>query len=145
MTDHRHNADANGASMRPLTASPFRLGEWTVHPSLNRVARDDRWVQVEPRVMHVLVCLASRPGAVFSREDLLEAVWTDVIVCEEALTRTISELRRIFHDDPRESRYIETIRKGGYRLIASVSPLPEPPAPGRTRAPHRPLRNRDSL
>jgi Tol biopolymer transport system component len=36
------------------------------------------------------------------------------------LTRTISELRRIFRDDPRSPRVIETIRKGGYRLIAPV-------------------------
>ncbi len=128
MGENWNHAGPNGAAIRPPAASPFRLGAWAVYPALNRVALGDQWVQVEPRVMHVLVCLASRPGAVFSRETLLELVWADVVVCEEALTRTISELRRIFQDDPRESRYIETIRKGGYRLIAPVSPLPEPSA-----------------
>jgi Tol biopolymer transport system component/DNA-binding winged helix-turn-helix (wHTH) protein len=137
MNERRHNGGADCASIRPLTASPFRLGEWSVYPALNRVALGDRTVQVEPRVMHVLVCLASRPGEVFSRDALLEIVWADIVVCEEALTRTISELRRIFRDDPRDSRFIETIRKGGYRLIAPVSPITEPslPALGLTAGP----------
>jgi Tol biopolymer transport system component/DNA-binding winged helix-turn-helix (wHTH) protein len=129
MNERKHNGGADPASLRPWTAAPFRLGEWAVHPALNRVALGDTWVQVEPRVMHVLVCLASHPGKVFSREDLLEIVWTDIVVCEEALTRAISELRRVFRDDPRDSRFIETIRKGGYRLIAPVSPIIEPSAP----------------
>jgi Tol biopolymer transport system component/DNA-binding winged helix-turn-helix (wHTH) protein len=100
--------------------APFRIGDWQVKPSLNRILWNDEQIQVEPRVMHVLACLASRPGQVLSRSALLKAVWGDAVVCEEALTRTISELRRIFRDDPRSPRVIETIRKGGYRLIAPV-------------------------
>ncbi len=129
MNDPRGANRPDSTAVRPHTASPFRLGEWTVHPALNRITQDDRTIQVEPRVMHVLVCLTSRPGEVFTRETLLEIVWSDTVVCEEALTRTISELRRVFGDDPRQPRYIETIRKGGYRAIAPVLAVAEPPAP----------------
>jgi len=108
--------------------SPFILGEWTVHPALNRITRGEETIPVEPRVMHVLACLASRPGDVLSRDDLLEWVWGETIVCEESLTRTISELRRIFGDDPRNPQVIETIRKGGYRLIAPIEPVEGAPA-----------------
>ncbi len=45
--------------------------------------------------MEVLVCLANRPGDVLSREVLFREVWPDAVVCEEALTRTISELPNI--------------------------------------------------
>ncbi len=135
MNERMHSNGSSAASARADQAAPFRLGEWAVHPALNRVALGDTWVQVEPRVMHVLACLASRPGEVFSRERLLAIVWNDLVVCEEALTRTISELRRIFHDDPRTPRFIETIRKGGYRLIAPVSPLIEPAPPARGNLP----------
>lgn len=77
--------------------------------------------------MQVLVCPASRPGEVFSRQALFDRVWPDTIVGDEALTRTIPELRRIFGDDPGSHHVIETIRKGGYRLIAPVTPAPVRP------------------
>jgi Tol biopolymer transport system component/DNA-binding winged helix-turn-helix (wHTH) protein len=99
---------------------PFSAGEWYVEPALKRLSLGDESVQVEPRIMHVLVCLARRPGEVVSRADLLEAVWGDVIVNEEALTHAISQLRRVFGDDAKTPRYIQTIHKTGYRLIAPV-------------------------
>jgi Tol biopolymer transport system component/DNA-binding winged helix-turn-helix (wHTH) protein len=108
-----------------LTAiPPFRVGEWLVSPALCRVSRRGEITHLEPRIMSLLAYLASRPGQVFSRDTLLGAIWPDVVVNEEALTRAISELRRAFSDDPRESRIIETIRKSGYRLVAPVTVEP---------------------
>lgn len=111
---------------RPGEPAPFRAGPWLVEPSLNRAERDGRQVQLQPRIMHVLVCLAARTGKVVTREELLDTVWQDAVVCEDALTRTISELRRLFEDDPQEPRFIETIRKGGYRLLVPVTPAGVP-------------------
>jgi len=105
--------------------SPFVLEGCVVLPDLNRVARGEEVVQLQPRVMSVLLWLVNRPGEVLSREALFDAVWPDSEVCEEALTRTISDLRRVFGDDPRSPRVIETIRKGGYRLVAPVHPAEE--------------------
>ena len=42
----------------PELPEPFQLGEWTVEPSVNRVSRGSELVQVPPRVMEVLLCLA---------------------------------------------------------------------------------------
>lgn len=75
--------------------------------------------------MHVLTCLASRPGQVVSREELLDTVWSKVVVNEEALTQAISQIRRVMGDDPRHPQVIQTIPKGGYRLIAPVRWVPE--------------------
>jgi DNA-binding winged helix-turn-helix (wHTH) protein len=41
-------------------------------------------------------------------------------VTDDVLTRCISELRRVFEDNPKKSRFIQTIPKRGYRLIAPV-------------------------
>ncbi|MFN2370548.1 MAG: winged helix-turn-helix domain-containing protein [Candidatus Krumholzibacteriia bacterium] len=112
-------------------APPFRLGEWTVQPALNRVSGPRGDVRLEPRVMAVLLRLAAAPGQVVGRLDLLDEIWGDTVVGEEILTRAISELRRVFGDRAREPRYIETIINNGYRLIAPVEVLPEPAA-----APH---------
>jgi len=102
----------------------FRIADWTVRPDLNRLTRGDESLAIEPRVMRVLVSLAERPREVWTREELLEEVWGDVVIQEEALTHAISRLRRAFGDSARESRFIETIPKRGYRLIAPLSADP---------------------
>ena len=99
-------------------ASRFRVGQWRVVPELNSLERDGHSVHVEPKIMHVLVTLAERPGNVLSKEHILRHVWPETFVSDEVLTRSISELRRVFEDNPREPAYIQTIPKGGYRLLA---------------------------
>ena len=83
--------------------------------------------------MRLLVILAAAPGRPLLRQELLDAVWPDVVVNEEALSRAVSQLRRALEDDPKAPRYVETVHKGGYCLIAPVSEVcsqaPPPPVP----------------
>ena len=101
----------------------FRLGPWLVEPSLNSISRNGRSVRLEPKVMEVLVCLAEHAGETLSKENLLRTVWPDTFVSDDALKHCISGLRRVFEDDAREARVIQTIAKRGYRLVASVKPV----------------------
>jgi Tol biopolymer transport system component/DNA-binding winged helix-turn-helix (wHTH) protein len=99
----------------------IRVGAYVVDPSLNRIATPaGETVQVEPKIMQVLLALAERPGEVVSRDDLMARVWNGVFVTDDALHRAIRELRRLFADDAESPKVIETIRKRGYRLIAPV-------------------------
>ena len=72
--------------------------------------------------MDLLFLLAGAPGRVFSREQILEALWPGLIVGDDALARTVSKLRQALGDDARAPRYIETISKRGYRLLADTVP-----------------------
>ncbi|GAB5519682.1 MAG: winged helix-turn-helix domain-containing protein [Rhodothermales bacterium] len=109
---------------------PYRVGMWTMHPIANTASDGRESVSVEPRVMAVLTYLAHHAGRVVLRDELLDAVWDDVVVNEDALTRAISELRKLFGDDPRRPTVIETIRGRGYRLIAPVVLIDDvPPSP----------------
>lgn len=74
-----------------------------------------------PKVMGVLLTLAERPGEVVGKEALIERVWDGSFTSDEALSAVIYELRRALADDARNPAYVETIRKGGYRLLAPVS------------------------
>ena len=103
----------------PLIGKFFIAG-WTIEPDLNLISDGDRSVHLEPKVMKVLVQLAASPGQVLSKERLIEAVWPDTFVTDDALTRCISVLRRELQDDPHSPRYIQTIPKAGYRLVAEV-------------------------
>ena len=76
--------------------------------------------------MQVLVLLAAHAGQVVAKERLIRTVWPDAFVTDDVLTRAISELRRVFGDDAKEPRFIQTIPKSGYRLIAAVSPVAVP-------------------
>jgi Tol biopolymer transport system component/DNA-binding winged helix-turn-helix (wHTH) protein len=77
-------------------------------------------VRLEPKVMQVLACLAAQPGRTVTKDEFMERVWADTVVSDDVLARCISELRKVFGDNPRAPDYIETIRKSGYRLIAPV-------------------------
>ena len=103
-------------------SSDFRVGAWLVRPSLNTISKNGTDVQVEPKVMEVLVCLASRPGESISKDTLIKAVWPDTFVSDDALIRCVSELRRVFEDDTRAPAVIQTIPKRGYRLLPAVTP-----------------------
>jgi serine/threonine-protein kinase len=70
--------------------------------------------------MDVLVCLAENPGEVVSKEDLLDRVWKVEHISDGTLSHAVADLRRALGDDARQPRYIETIRKRGYRLVARV-------------------------
>ncbi|MDX1530207.1 MAG: winged helix-turn-helix domain-containing protein, partial [Rhodothermales bacterium] len=104
-------------------ATGYRIGEWTVLPRSNELTRPGETVRIEPKPMQVLTLLAEHAGDTLTREELLEAVWPDVYVTENALSRCVSQLRKILGDDPREPRVIETIPTVGYRLIAPVHPV----------------------
>ncbi|ANM29764.1 hypothetical protein ABI59_09520 [Acidobacteria bacterium Mor1] len=112
-----------------LREQGFSLGDWTVEPRRNRlVGPGGEERKLDPRLIDVLIELACRPGEVFSRDQLLESVWKDVFVSENTLSQAISRLRRALGDDRNAPRYIETISKSGYRLVAEVA-WPDPAGP----------------
>jgi DNA-binding winged helix-turn-helix (wHTH) protein len=104
-----------------LVQGDFRIDEWLIQPQINSVEKNGKTWHLEPKVMQVLVHLASHPNEVLSKDRLLEAVWHNTFVGDDVLVRCISEIRYVFGDDPKSSRVIQTIPKGGYRLIATVS------------------------
>ncbi|MEZ4701669.1 MAG: winged helix-turn-helix domain-containing protein [Rhodothermales bacterium] len=98
-------------------SGPFWLAEWFVQPSLNLVTGPASETRLEPRVMEVLVCLAQAGGRVVTRDEFMDRVWGDVVVTDDVLARCISDLRKSLGDEAAAPRFIETIRKSGYRLL----------------------------
>jgi DNA-binding winged helix-turn-helix (wHTH) protein len=101
----------------------FRIGKWTVQPQLNCIVGEGGTHRLEPKIMQVLVCLAEHAPQVVAKERLLRRVWPDTFVSDDVLTRSISALRRVFRDCFLDPDVIQTIPKGGYRLIARVQPV----------------------
>jgi TolB-like protein/tetratricopeptide (TPR) repeat protein len=104
-----------------LPGETFRLGDWLVEPSLNRVVREAQVRHLRPRLMDLLVYLADHPNQVVTKDQILDDVWGGRFVAESVLSRSIADLRQLLDDDAQEPRVIETISKRGYRLVAGVT------------------------
>ena len=94
------------------------VGDFRVLAESNELHGPAGLVRLRPLLMQVLLRLAQEPGAPVTREQLINDVWARKIVNDEVLSRAIAELRLALGDDSREPRYIETLPKVGYRLVA---------------------------
>jgi len=72
--------------------------------------------------MRLLLCLAEHAGEVVSIDDLLNQVWSGVIVTPDSVYQAVTSLRRVLGDDPRQPAYIATAPRLGYRMVAKVRP-----------------------
>jgi len=119
--------DYNGATMRPeptpeaRLTEPFRIGEWEVRPRVNELVSEHDVRHLEPMVMDLLLFITSNAPEVVSKDAIIDSVWEGRFISEGTLTNTVAELRRLLGDDARQPRYIETISKRGYRVVAEVS------------------------
>jgi DNA-binding winged helix-turn-helix (wHTH) protein len=89
-------------------------------------------VQVEPKVLRMLIYLIENRNRLMRKQELLDKVWPDAMATENALTRAIVLLRKALNEDSRVPRYLETIPTTGYRFIATVTVEGEKSAPGAT-------------
>src|SRR5450432_2636994 len=106
----------------------LRVGEHVVDLGALRVVTRPDAARLTSKAAAVLLELARHAGDTVTRDQLLDRVWKDRVTTPDVLTQAIKELRRAFADDARPPRYIETIPKVGYRLLAAVSQVDVPAA-----------------
>ncbi len=95
-----------------------------------RLTQAGRPVALPPKAFGVLCALARQPGQLIAKEALLDAVWGHRWVSDSVLKTTISELRAALGDDARQPRFIETVSRRGYRLMAAAAAAHALGAPG---------------
>jgi transcriptional activator of cad operon len=100
----------------------LRIGDWCVNPASGQISCEGQSIRVEARAMRLLTCLADHAGEVVSIDDLLEQVWSGVIVTPDSVYQVVALLRRLLGDDPKQPTYIATVPRLGYRMVASVGP-----------------------
>lgn len=114
MAEPHHDQPESDAAGRPL-----KVGDWRVEPRELLLRREGGEQRLEPRVMALLLCLAEHSGRAVTRQELLERVWHDVVVGDDAVHSAVSKLRRALRDGC-EGPVIETVPRVGYRLVAPV-------------------------
>jgi TolB-like protein/DNA-binding winged helix-turn-helix (wHTH) protein/Tfp pilus assembly protein PilF len=119
-------ADVSPAEIMPsLTPGrdALQIGAWVADPGDDSLARGSERIKLEPRMMKLLLRFAKEPGVVISQEQLLESVWSGVVVSTASVYQSISQLRKVLGDVDEKPQYIETVARKGYRFIASVGPV----------------------
>jgi len=104
-----------------LPTGAVRFGPFRFDPTNVTLSRGDAHIHLPPRALGVLEYLVRRPGLLVTKEELLEAVWADIHVTEDALTQAISLIRQALGDDPRDPAFVETVPRLGYRFVGEVS------------------------
>jgi len=124
-----HTSDKIGTSALPRSisapgAARRRFGRFELDEANSRLLRDGKAVALAPKPFAVLCMLSRQPGALLSKNTLLDEVWGHQFVSDAVLKTVISELRTLLDDDARQPRFIETVSRRGYRFIAAVNSSP---------------------
>jgi adenylate cyclase len=99
---------------------------FTLDSAHNSLRAADREVTLRRKSMELLRYLAENPGRLVTKEELLKAIWPDVVVTEESLTHCVSEVRQAIGDS--NQTIIATVPRRGYRFAAPVVRVAAPPA-----------------
>ena len=112
----RANAQAHSQPVRDGVANVGRL---RIDPRRHQVTKDGAEVPLTPKEFEIVRLLAQDPGAVYSREQLIETVWGKEFVGEStSITVLVRRLREKLEDDPSDPKIIQTVWGVGYRLGA---------------------------
>jgi len=102
----------------------WKFDDVMVEPSNFKVFKAESEVQLEPKTFRLLLFLLENRGRLVEKGELLDVIWKDAFVTENALTREVAKLRNGLGDDSKTPKYIQTVHTKGYRFIAEVEEIP---------------------
>ncbi len=97
----------------------YRFAEFTVDSGRGTVLNADREVKLRPKVYDALLYFLESRGRLISKEELIQALWSDAFVTEDSLVQCIVELRRALED--RRQEILKTVPRRGYVFTAAVT------------------------
>ena len=86
----------------------------------------ERPVQLGNKAFQLLRLFVAHPNRLLTKDDILDGVWRDVCVSEGLIKEYVHDLRQALRDDPKQPRFIETVRGRGYRFLGGVGQIDHP-------------------
>jgi DNA-binding winged helix-turn-helix (wHTH) protein len=111
------------------TAGAYEFDAFCLDLAAGELRRDGVRIVLAPKIFDLLVYLVRNEGRLVTREELLDAVWPDVLVNDGSLTRAVFHLRKALGEDARSPAYVLTVARRGIRFVAAVRPMPVTPRP----------------
>jgi Tol biopolymer transport system component/DNA-binding winged helix-turn-helix (wHTH) protein len=119
----------------PALPHPIRFGEFEADLVSGELRKDGspKKILLQEQPLAILRALVARPGEMVSREELVQLLWSGNtnVDFDPSLNKAVNRLRESLGDSAEAPRYIETLSRRGYRLIAKVE-LPQIPNGGRS-------------
>jgi DNA-binding winged helix-turn-helix (wHTH) protein/tetratricopeptide (TPR) repeat protein len=119
----------------PQQAGIYRFGPFCLDRGAYRLLNGDVPLSLAPKVIDLLFLLVSRPSSLVTKEDILQALWPDVAVTDNAITQVVSDLRQALGDSSATPQYVQTVPRRGYRFVAAVEAVDLAPAAAARPAP----------
>jgi Tol biopolymer transport system component/DNA-binding winged helix-turn-helix (wHTH) protein len=98
----------------------YRFDNISVDPANHRVSKGGDPRPLEPKSFRLLLFLIEHRDRAVTKEEILENIWRDTFVTDNALTRAIGQIRKALDDDTKQPRYIETVPTVGYRFVGTL-------------------------
>ena len=97
----------------------IEVGDLVIDKRRHEVSRAGARIDLTPLEFQILELLAAEPGRAWSRNDLLDRVWsTDYEGYQRNIDPHINRLRKKLESDPKNPKYVLTVRGVGYRFVA---------------------------
>ena len=96
--------------------APRRFDHFVLDEADSRLTRGGKPVPLAPKPFAVLCALARTPDRLLTKNELRDLVWGHRFVTSASLKSAISDLRAALEDDPKQPRYIATVRGVGFRF-----------------------------
>ncbi|HET7339959.1 MAG TPA: winged helix-turn-helix domain-containing protein, partial [Methylomirabilota bacterium] len=106
----------------------YRFGDYMLDLTRGALRGGDGVIELRPKSFGVLAHLVANAGRLVSKDELMQAVWPDVVVSDESLAKCVSEVRAALGDA--DQRLVKTVPRRGYLLDVAVSPVADTPPPG---------------
>jgi len=104
----------------------YRFGDFLLSPRHRILLRAGNEVPLIPRYLDLLLLLLERRHEAVHRREIMDRVWSDVIVSDGALSQAVRTVRRALGDVSREPSYIRTVSRHGYQFVhVDVSEEPD--------------------
>src|SRR6266849_6289795 len=100
----------------------FRFEGYTLDVACSALRTADRDLQLRPKSCEVLRYLLENADRIVTKQELMKAVWPNVIVTDQVLAHCVSEVRQAIGDS--EQTIVKTIPRRGYRFTAPVLRVP---------------------
>jgi len=107
--------------MDKKTLYSYEFEKFSLIPNERLLLRGEQRLELKPKEFDLIVCLVQNAGSLVTKSGILSAVWGhDTFVQEGNITTYISNIRKVFGDDPKNPKYIESVPKIGYRFLCDV-------------------------
>jgi DNA-binding winged helix-turn-helix (wHTH) protein/tetratricopeptide (TPR) repeat protein len=98
----------------------YRVNDLELDIARGCLSRNGEEIHLKPKAFQILVYLMAHRERLVSKEELLDQFWKDTAVSDDILAQSIAEVRRALGDSSRDSIYLKTFPKRGYRFVAGV-------------------------